>query len=156
MKDAIHLLKYDKRHELAQVLADFLFYRLNEMQLLLYEYDFILFIPMHRVKKRERGFNQSEKLAKRLSLLSGIPVLQNGLVRTCNNISQTKISFKSRLNNVNNSFRGGKDAYKIRNKNIVLIDDVVTTGSTLNEASKALAKFTPVSIDCLTLASAKR
>ncbi|NIA23079.1 MAG: hypothetical protein GWP03_02795, partial [Proteobacteria bacterium] len=143
IKDAIHLFKYDKRSELAEVLADFLFYRLNEMQLLLYEYDFILFIPMHPVKKRERGFNQSEELARQLSVLSGIPVLQNGLVRVRNSISQTKISFESRLKNVNDNFGGGKNAYKIKNRNIVLIDDVVTTGSTLNEASKALTTFNP-------------
>ncbi|HFD04731.1 MAG TPA: ComF family protein [Firmicutes bacterium] len=156
LKDAIHLFKYDNRPELAEILAYFLFYRLNEIQLLLYEYDFILFVPLHHVKKRERGFNQSEELAKQLSLLSGIPVLKNGIVRTHNSISQTKISFESRLKNVNNHFRGGKNAHEIRNKNIILIDDVVTTGSTLNEVAKALIPFGPANIDCLTLATARK
>ncbi len=156
IKESIHLLKYASRKELSLPLAELLLHRIVEMELLLYSYDYIVFIPMHRVKMRERGFNQSEEIAKQLSRLTQIPLLKGALVRSHNGISQTKLSIKSRLSNVIDNFKEGKEIYKIKGKNVVLIDDVITTGSTLNEASKVLSRYKPKNIDCLTLASAKK
>lgn len=154
MKDLIHLFKYSKRKELANPLARLLLIQLNDIILLGSEYDYILYIPLHRTKLRERGFNQSYLIANELSLLSGIPILKDAIVRYCNSKSQTKLKIRDRYSNVANVFSDGKGIKKIINKRILLIDDVVTTGSTLNEASLVLKKYNPSNITCLTLASA--
>ncbi len=154
MKDLIHLFKYNKRKELATPLAKLLLIQLNEIVLLGSEYDYILYIPLHRVKLRERGFNQSYLIANELSLLSGIPILKDTIVRCCNNKSQTTLKIKDRYNNIANVFSSGRGIKKVSNKRIILIDDVVTTGATLNEASLVLKKYNPSNITCLTLASA--
>jgi competence protein ComFC len=156
MKDLIHLFKYSKRKELAKPLARLLLIQLNDIILLGSEYDYILYIPLHRTKLRERGFNQSYLIANELSLLSDIPILKDAIVRYCNSKSQTKLKIRDRYSNVANVFSDGKGIKKIINKRILLIDDVVTTGSTLNEASLVLKKYNPSNITCLTLASAVR
>lgn len=154
MKDLIHLFKYSKRKELSKPLAKLLLIQLNDIILLGSEYDYILYIPLHRTKLRERGFNQSYLIANELSLLSGIPILKDAIVRYCNSKSQTKLKIRDRYSNVANVFSDGKEIEKVINKRILLIDDVVTTGSTLNEASLVLKKYNPSNITCLTLASA--
>jgi competence protein ComFC len=100
--------------------------------------DYLTWIPMRKAEKRERGYNQSKLLVEEFSKISSLKGIDL-LYKAANIPSQTVLSNEERLNNV-------KDAYKIReetlkvfkgdkNKGIILIDDVLTTGSTLNECA---------------------
>ena len=96
----------------------------------------IMPVPLHKRRLRWRGFNQSEKLAKILADKLNIPLINNQLIRIKYNWPQAKINFQKRKNNINGCFQyTGKSLVE---KNIILVDDVVTSGSTLNECAKVL------------------
>ncbi|GAX62065.1 amidophosphoribosyltransferase [Candidatus Scalindua japonica] len=101
------------------------------------EIDLIVPVPLHWKKKQERGFNQSELMAKEISKKLSIPISINNLHRVKNTLSQTQLSRSQRQKNV-------KDAFKIKNpeifikKNVLLVDDVLTTGITASECAKSL------------------
>lgn len=94
-------------------------------------------IPLHSQKLRYRGFNQAEEISKHLSSLLRIP-RENVLVRNKNTASQTKIEdYKQRRNNIEGAFRI-KDETEIQSKKVILVDDVATSLSTLEEAAREL------------------
>lgn len=100
--------------------------------------DYIVPLPMHKIKQRKRGYNQSEVIAKGIEGVTGIPVLPDVLIRTKNISTQTK---KGRIERWHNT----RDVYKVKNedllkgKNILLLDDVITTGATIGSALEVLA-----------------
>ncbi|MCK4539957.1 ComF family protein [Candidatus Parcubacteria bacterium] len=96
----------------------------------------IMPVPLHKRRLRWRGFNQSEKLAKILSKKLNIPLINNQLIRTKYNRPQAKINSQKRKNNISGCFQYQGDS--LAKKNIILIDDVVTSGSTLDECAKIL------------------
>jgi ComF family protein len=96
--------------------------------------DLIIPIPLHRLKKAERGYNQSYYIAKGISLATGIPVREDIVYRKKNTLSQTTMDRLEREGNMMNAFTLKKISL-LKNKNILLIDDVITTGSTLNECA---------------------
>jgi len=114
--------------------------------------DFLIVpVPLHRSRLRERGFNQSLLLARVLSSDLGTPLDYLSLIRKRNTRAQTGLKKEERKKNV-------KDAFSItypliiKNKKIILVDDVFTTGYTLNECSRTLKKSGATTIICLTLA----
>lgn len=113
--------------------------------------DYVLVpIPLAKQRYRWRGFNQAELLAKTLSaqlLLPHEPLL----VRTKNTKTQKDLGKHEREKNINNAFALAKHA-DVHGKNIILVDDVVTTGSTLLEATKILKRNGAVKVVCLTIA----
>ncbi|MBE2254688.1 MAG: ComF family protein [Ignavibacteria bacterium] len=116
--------------------------------------DFLIPVPLHPVKERERGFNQSYYIAKGISEISMIPLETKILKRVKNTKSQTKLTITQRKQNVANAFKID-DLFLslIRKKNILLLDDVVTTGSTLNEICYILRKNEVNKIVIYTLSS---
>lgn len=92
-------------------------------------------VPLHKKRKKSRGFNQSEMLAKNLSKMLKIPFKKNLIKRTIDTPSQREFSASGRKENVKNAFRAKKTSGKI-----LLIDDVATTGATLAECVKTLKK----------------
>jgi ComF family protein len=97
----------------------------------------IIPVPLHKKRENWRGFNQSELIALDISKILKIPVLP-GLKRKIHKKPQAKLNEKQRIINIKNCFAWeGSDIYK---KNIILIDDVATTGSTLNECARILKK----------------
>lgn len=119
--------------------------------------DAIVPIPLHRARLQERGFNQALELAKQMSQLTGTPVHNYVLTRIKNTLPQTEIKRASlRKSNLKKAFvcidlpRDGKI------KRIALVDDVVTTGSTLNEAARALFIKGAERVDCFCIARASR
>lgn len=103
-------------------------------------FDFITCVPMHREQQAERGFNQSELLAKECAKLMDIPYT-DALEKFKKNKLQHTLSGKARLNNVKGVYRAvGKNKPELKDKKVLLIDDIVTTGSTLGECSKVLIK----------------
>lgn len=112
-------------------------------------------VPMHPIKKLKRGFNQTELLAKELSRLSGIPSLN---VLEVLNFSSTQHELGSleRAGNVAGAFEvKRKNAPRVDGARIILIDDIMTTHATLNEAAKTLLVFGADSVDALTVAATR-
>ena len=130
--EIIHLYKYSGKTKLSEKLVNFLYItyltHYNGIKV-----DLITAVPLHRVKSRERGYNQSELLARGLSELTGIPY-RPLLVRTRNTVSQTKLDRNKRMENVKGAFRCTLDV----EGHVLLVDDVMTTGSTLNECARVL------------------
>jgi ComF family protein len=96
-------------------------------------------VPLSSARQRERGYNQCALLAASLSKTWGIPVLENAIARARETKTQTRLTPEERLGNVAGSFAVGSDVTKsIAGTHLVLVDDVITTGATLNECAKVL------------------
>ena len=150
VKDCVHIFKYNNRQMLSAPLAD-LMSRFTNENLLDKKFDIIVPIPLHRSKMRERGFNQAELLAKDLAKAINTPVCANALKRIKPTISQTGLSKTKRFTNLRGAFKID-DNNVIYAKSILLIDDVCTTGSTLDEAAKILLKSGAKSVKALVFA----
>lgn len=112
-------------------------------------FDIIIPVPIHKNRRKERGFNQSEILVE--SLKDIYTVDKDVMTRTKDTPHQTGLNRENRISNLENAFEiVNKD--KIKNKVILLIDDIYTTGSTLNECSKTLLEAQSKEIICLCLA----
>lgn len=98
------------------------------------KFDYITYVASTGSSQRRRGYNQAQIIAKQLSVVTGIP-LQNLLLRS-SHVDQIGLNRQQRLASVGGSFV--KTSYNVLNKRILLIDDVVTTGATINECSKVL------------------
>lgn len=138
-KKAVWLLKYRGVKQIAKPLAELIKQRIWEK--IKFKDAMIIPIPLSRARMRERGFNQAELIAKYLtSDVDGknIGCLTNVLYKIKETASQVSVKNREeRLNNLKGSF-GVKNPELIKNKNIVLIDDVSTTGATIREAAKVL------------------
>lgn len=145
-RDAAHALKYNNLKSLAKPLAQFMAKYLESNPL---PADVLAAVPMHPKRLRKRGYNQAYLLAKELGKLVQLPVSQGSLVRTVNTSSQVSLSAKERQENVAGAFRC-KD-HILADKRVLLVDDVCTTGATLNACAITLKKAGAVSIWGLTL-----
>lgn len=96
----------------------------------------IIPVPLYSRRLRWRGFNQAEEMAKIVAKNSNYEIDNNSLVRTKNKKAQAKLDEKQRRKNIENCFSWNGE--NLKNKNIILLDDVVTTGATLNECAKIL------------------
>lgn len=113
--------------------------------------DCIVPVPLHEKKKRRRGYNQSEMLAEGLSEVTGIPVSKHLIVREQETETQTRKGAYERWSNVSGVFGcSSPEAYE--GKHILLVDDVMTTGSTLVSCADALSGVSRLRISVLTLA----
>ncbi|MDO8955761.1 MAG: ComF family protein [Deltaproteobacteria bacterium] len=115
------------------------------------EFDLILSVPLHPQRLRKRGFNQSLLLARRISRVHSIPLDFTALQRIRHTQPQTELSGPERKKNIRGAFAVKKSAI-ISGKRILLIDDVFTTGATVQECSKALLKAGAKRVDVMTLA----
>ncbi|MFC2137616.1 ComF family protein [Bacteroidota bacterium] len=115
--------------------------------------DVIIPVPLHWKKLKKRGYNQSELIAESVSKELGKPLLTNCLYRKIESTTQTKKTRYERWQNVEDIF-GIKNMHKIENKHILLIDDIVTTGSTLEACANCLLKAKNSKISIATLAVA--
>lgn len=116
-------------------------------------FDYITYVPMHKIKERERGYNHSKLLAKKLSQILQIP-LASTLVKVRNNQPQHKLQKAAeREKNVKGAFKVS-DKELVKNRKILLIDDIITTGNTLGECARMLNLCKPASIHCATFAVA--
>lgn len=98
-------------------------------------------VPLHTTRTRERGYNQAELLGKELSVELNIPLVSDALIRVRATPSQTKLPSEERATNVKDAFVVNKQRIElIKDKTILLVDDVLTTGATLNECARTLFK----------------
>jgi ComF family protein len=116
------------------------------------DFDFIVPVPLHTKRKRERGYNQSELLARSLERQIAVP-LNNALVRVRYTAPQVGLTDSQRLENVRNAFRCIRPL-EISKKRVLLIDDVMTTGATVASAAQTLLEEGAWRISVLTLARA--
>ena len=114
-------------------------------------YDYITYIPLHYKKLRKRGFNQTELLAAQISKKSGLKLIKDSVEKIIDSKSQTKLSANEREENIRGVFKVIKPD-EIKFKKIILIDDVATTMSTLNEMAGVLLKSGAEKVSCFTIA----
>lgn len=119
----------------------------------IYSYDYITAVPMHYTKKFIRGYNQAEELALKLSELTGIKYYDS-LVRFRYTLPQSQVAYKDRHKNIKGAFQAKN--IPIRNKKILLIDDILTTASTVNECSKVLKQNGAEKVDIFILAGVEK
>ncbi len=98
-------------------------------------FDYIVPIPLHTKRLRDRGYNQCLEIVKRIAKKENLHLLDNALEKTQNTKAQSTLSKDERLENISNSFVANE---KVKDKTILLFDDVSTTGTTLRAATKAL------------------
>ena len=131
LKDKIISYKFNDRSYLYNFFAELLFPKLVDEKI-----ELITSVPISRKRMKERGYNQSELIAKKLSKLLEIQH-KNLLIKKHETKRQSELSKIERSINVRNSFEIIKNN-EIKNKNILLIDDVFTTGATVNECSRII------------------
>jgi len=132
----IHGIKYEGLLPLASMAAETLAERL-EKRSHLPRVDWIIPIPLHWTRRRQRGFNQSELIAKSLGEQLGLPVSLKALERVRKTLDQIGLSAKERVENMRGAFATGS-RIDLSGQTVLLVDDVTTTGATLNEAAKEL------------------
>jgi ComF family protein len=113
--------------------------------------DFLVPVPLHRKRMRERGYNQSNLLARELGRLINLPVIDDCLIRQRHALPQARTAtVEERQSNVADAFACCDD--RLRDKQVLLIDDVSTSGATLNACAVALKAAGAISVWGLTLA----
>ncbi len=114
-------------------------------------YDIIIPVPIHRKRYKERGYNQTELIAIKMAKKLGISVTINVLIKEVNNKPQSELTKNEREQNIKNVYRI-RNGQKIKNKAILIMDDIYTTGNTVNECSKMLKQAGASEIAVLTIA----
>ncbi|MBU6338876.1 MAG: ComF family protein [Rickettsiales bacterium] len=150
IKKIIGDFKYRDNISLAKKLTKIIFNKFSEE---LDEIDFIIAVPLHKKRLRKRKFNQAIILAKELAKLTDKRLYYDLLQRIKNTTPQASLSRKEREKNLNGAFIL-KDKYHelVKGKNILLVDDVMTTGSTLENCAKILKKYKAKKVIVLTIA----
>lgn len=133
IKTLIYEFKFRDRPYLYKYLASFLMDKINSENI---EFDVITAVPINKKRYKERGYNQSELLAKEVSKRTGIPY-SNNICKKENCGVQVGKSWAERIKNVENTFYI-KDGSPFEGKTVLVIDDVITTGSTINNVAKTL------------------
>jgi ComF family protein len=149
IRPAIHFLKYRNHKAIAQILGQLL---VNACQKYGVETDVVVPVPLHPTRLRERGYNQSELLANEVGALLNLPVDTHRLQRTRHTKSQMKLGATERHQNVADAFACQGQA--LLGRTVLLIDDVCTTGSTLDACACALKQHGVTSVWGVTLAKA--
>ena len=135
MRRSIAKFKYEGRREYAAFYAEEIV-RSCGKEATLWQAQALVPIPLHLSRRRKRGFNQAELLAEELSRRMGIPVDKKVLVRTKHTKAQKQLNDQERMNNLKHAFSVRKGS--IPSKTIILVDDIYTTGSTVDEAARVL------------------
>lgn len=149
-KELIHRIKYSNDTDLAYKLGALLGNKLMETKLL-DNIDYIVPVPLHKKKKRKRGYNQSEIIARGISSITKIKVDTTVLKREHFTKTQTKIDVGNKWENVEGAF-SITDYLLYRDRHILLIDDVLTTGATSEACWNALIEIKNIKVSLATLA----
>ncbi|MGI6084084.1 MAG: ComF family protein [Acetivibrionales bacterium] len=157
IETAIHNMKYKNHPKLAKTMGTLLYEELAK-QKALPDIDCIVPIPMHPKKKRQRGYNQSELVARETARLLGIEVRADMLLKIMNTRPQSLLKRDDRLRNLEKAFIINDNVSKddIRKKKIFLVDDVLTTGTTINTCAKILKEDGFAFVYALVLAAAEK
>ncbi|MCX7923029.1 MAG: ComF family protein [Clostridia bacterium] len=136
VKDSIIKYKFLNKASYYRTFAKLLSYKLKEMTNCR-NFDIIVSVPLYKNKERVRGYNQSLLVSKALSKEIGVPHYSGLLVKIKNTESQSLLGKKERYTNIKDAF-ATSDRDKVKDKSILLVDDILTTGSTISECCKVL------------------
>ena len=145
----IHEIKFRNQSQHCFPLAKFLVEKAMNEHI---DFDLVTYVPMTQTAKNNRGFNQAELLAQSFCNILKIPFEKDILLKTRDTKRQETLAFAQRQKNVENCFKVAKKEL-VKGKNVLLIDDVRTTGATSNECSIALKKAKCNKVYVLTVAS---
>lgn len=148
----IHEFKYGRQIHLRHLVARWLRAALDDERLCGNHFDVLVPVPLHPARQRERGFNQARLLSELLSAQISIPSKLH-LERIRYTTTQTALDRSERMENLRNAFRLRKNA-DVRGLRVLLIDDVLTTGSTLSECARVLKAAGALSVYAATAARA--
>lgn len=151
VRELIHNLKYMRVYAISNVLSKLLYKYMQYFGVCLPKNSIIIPMPLHLRRERTRGFNQSFLIAKSLSDTSDIPICSGVLLRTLNTKPQIELRAAERHLNIIGAFTLAFPE-KIRDKTIILLDDVKTTGSTMEEAACVLKSAGAKKIWAITIA----
>lgn len=149
LQQLLHRLKYKGNHQMGQVLGTQMGNVLSQSGFMV-NIDMIIPVPLHEKKLKQRGYNQSEHIAIGLSQASGVEVVKNRLVRTIHTESQTLKGRFERWENVSSIF-SVTNPESLNGKHILIIDDVVTTGATLEACVQAVLQNSRVKVSVATV-----
>src|SRR6266403_3479940 len=152
VRQIVHDFKYGHQIHLRHLVTRWLAAALDDPRLRGRRFDVIIPVPLHPARKRERGFNQASLLAELLNAQISIqskPLLERIRYTT----TQTALDRTERMENLHNAFRLRKNV-NVRGLRVLLIDDVLTTGSTLNECARILKDAGAISVHAATAARA--
>lgn len=152
VRTLVHQFKYGRRFHLRHPLADWLGETIHDPRLRDRRFDILVPVPLHPARERERGFNQAQLLAELLSARISVPV-RPALERIRYTTTQTAFDRAERMENLRDAFRLRKKAH-VRDLRVLLIDDILTTGSTLSECARVLRRAGAISVHAATAARA--
>lgn len=151
-QDILHQIKYRGAKDLALLMG--IMYGEELKKSTDFSADMLIPVPLHPRKQRQRGYNQSEAFAKGLGQVLDIKVRTDLVTRNSYTTSQTRKTRYNRWENVDGIFKTNKPA-DIANKKVILVDDVITTGSTLEALASSILGAKPSNLGLLSLAVAK-
>ena len=150
VRDCIHAFKYNNALHLCPQLAAWLAETLNDPRITSCIADAFIPVPLHHVRFREREFNQAEELARLLAKQTNIP-MWHALKRIRYTTTQTKLDRSERMENLHGAFRV-RHTRRVKGRHLILVDDVFTTGSTVEECSRVLMRAGAASVRVITVA----
>lgn len=153
VRESIYRLKYNNRRRYAIYYGDKLAECFGEW-LKEKKVQAIVPIPLHKSRFAARGYNQAQLLAKRVSEKTGIALRDDLLIRVKKTEAQKLMNADERHNNLKNAFKIG--VFDVKLETVVLIDDIYTTGSTMDEAARVIRQAGVQNVYCLSLASGGR
>lgn len=137
LRTMVHQMKYSSKRRFATHTGESLARKINVSGEFLCDY--VIPVPLHHTRRRERGYNQTEMIAKGFCRVTGLPVAGKFLKRVRGGASQTTRSRKERADSIRNSFAvPERKISALKGKSVLLIDDVFTTGATLSECCRIL------------------
>lgn len=152
IQNLVHQLKYKKQPTIGTELGKLIGLEILEKSA--FEgIDLIVPLPLYKDREKKRGYNQAALLCKGIGEIYQAPVSNNNLVRTHNSETQTKKHRRERWQNVEGIF-SVNDPSQLENKKILLVDDIITTGATLEACISTLSEITGVTVCIATLAVA--
>ena len=146
----IHRFKYGGEVWIGDLLSDFLKQGLRDPRLEGCAFDAVVPVPLHPLRRREREFNQAEVLSRALARKSNLAFCE-ALVRVRYTVTQTHFDRRRRMQNLRDAFKLSRNA-TVQGKDLLLVDDVLTTGSTLDECARVLLTAGARSVRALTVA----
>lgn len=151
IKNLIHEFKYNGKEHLAKPLSKIMADFIREYDLPINYLDLIIPMPLHKTRLREREFNQAEVLGRHIAAEFNKNLAPGALIRIRPTKTQTELAVEKRFMNVKESFAAGD--IDLKNKNLLIVDDVLTTGATSSEAALALKNAGANIVFVLTLAN---
>jgi ComF family protein len=149
VRTAIHALKYHGKRRVAEPLAGMALAAWRASGL---SAEVIVPVPLHRSQRRPRGYNQADLLARGLARGAGLPIQRDALERTRATAAQARLPASERQRNVAGAFGLLPGAVALSGRTILLVDDVITTGATIQAAASALREARPAAIYALAVA----